>query len=175
MISFRYLLFLISGLIIFISCSTNEAPKTILSEEQVKEPLIDANKKRLKVENRKIEEYLKRRKWDMELTGSGLRYLIYEKGGGEQVDSGKTVVINYNVNLMDGTQCYSSDIDGTKGFVAGKGEVEDGLDEGVFYMQTGDKAKFILPSHLAYGLMGDGDKVPSHSVLVYDVELIDIK
>ncbi|HIN39955.1 MAG TPA: FKBP-type peptidyl-prolyl cis-trans isomerase, partial [Flavobacteriales bacterium] len=70
---------------------------------------------------------------------------------------------------------YSSDIDGTKGFVAGKGEVEDGLDEGVFYMQTGDKAKFILPSHLAYGLMGDGDKVPSHSVLVYDVELIDIK
>lgn len=175
MISFRYLLFLISGLTIFICCSTNETPKMILTEEQVKEPLIDANKKRLKVENMKIEEYLKRRKWNMELTGSGLRYLIYEKGGGEQVDSGNTVVINYTVNLMDGTQCYSSDINGTKGFVTGKGEVEDGLDEGVLYMQTGDKAKFILPSHLAHGLMGDGDKVPSHSVLIYDVELIDIK
>ncbi len=175
MIFRRCFLFLIAGFFVFISCSTNEAPRKVLTEEQAREPLIDANKKRLKIENRKIEEYLKRRKWDMELTGSGLRYMIYEKGGGEQVDSGKTMVINYSVNLLDGSLCYSSDSDGTKGFVAGKGEVEEGLDEGVFYMRIGDKAKFILPSHLAHGLMGDGNKVPSHSVLIYDVELIDIK
>ena len=111
----------------------------------------------------------------MELTGSGLRYLIYEKGGGDLVDSGRTVIINYTVNLIDGTLCYSSEINGTKGFALGKGEVENGLDEGVFYMRVGDKAKFILPSNLAYGLMGDGNKIPSHSVLIYDVELIDVR
>jgi hypothetical protein len=32
----------------------------------------------------------------------------------------------------------------------------------------------ILPSHLAYGLIGDQDVIPPKSTLVYDIELIDI-
>jgi FKBP-type peptidyl-prolyl cis-trans isomerase len=41
-------------------------------------------------------------------------------------------------------------------------------------MNKGDKAKFILPSHLGYGLMGDEVKIPSHAILVCDVSLIEI-
>jgi len=175
MIHIKNLLIFGSVFFFFLSCSPEKKPDKVLTMEQAQKSLIDANKARLKVENSKIEAYIKRRKWNMNQSGSGLRYMIYEKGGGDQVDSGKTAIINYSMQLIDGTNCYSSEKYGTKGFTAGNGEVENGLDEGVFYLRVGDKAKFILPSHLGFGLMGDGNKIPSHSVLIYDVELLDIK
>jgi FKBP-type peptidyl-prolyl cis-trans isomerase len=52
--------------------------------------------------------------------------------------------------------------------------VESGLHEGITYMRKGEKAKIILSSNLAYGLVGDMDKIPPQSPLVYDVELVDI-
>jgi FKBP-type peptidyl-prolyl cis-trans isomerase len=42
-------------------------------------------------------------------------------------------------------------------------------------LAQGGKAKFILPSHLAYGLTGDQDKIPPQSPVVYDIELIEIE
>ena len=38
-----------------------------------------------------------------------------------------------------------------------------------------DKAKAILPSHLAHGLLGDRENIPPQSILYLDVELIDLK
>ena len=143
--------------------------------DSYKEPLIDANKARLKMENKKIESYIKRNGWDVTTTGTGLRYLIFKKGSGAKAKVGNTAIINYEVKLLDGTLCYTSDDEGTKGIELGKTQIERGVDEGILLMQVGDKAKFILPSHLAHGLVGDGNKIPSHSVLVYDVELIDLK
>ena len=42
-------------------------------------------------------------------------------------------------------------------------------------MKVGDIAKFILPSHLAFGLLGDEEKIPKRATLVYHVELLTIK
>jgi FKBP-type peptidyl-prolyl cis-trans isomerase len=42
-------------------------------------------------------------------------------------------------------------------------------------MHVGDRAKFIVPSHLAFGLLGDQNKIPQHATLVYDIELVKIK
>ncbi len=53
-------------------------------------------------------------------------------------------------------------------------EVESGLHHGVKHLSVGDKAKFILPSHLAFGTYGDGEKIPSKATLLYDLELIEI-
>jgi FKBP-type peptidyl-prolyl cis-trans isomerase FkpA len=52
--------------------------------------------------------------------------------------------------------------------------VEAGLEEGILLMHKGGKAKFILPSHLAFGLIGDQNKIPGKSTLIYDVNLIDL-
>ena len=53
--------------------------------------------------------------------------------------------------------------------------VETGLHEGIKYMKVGEKAKMILPSHLAHGLIGDSKKIPPRSTIVYDIELLDLK
>jgi len=33
-------------------------------------------------------------------------------------------------------------------------------------LKEGSKVRFIFPTHMAYGLLGDGDKVPPRSPLV---------
>jgi FKBP-type peptidyl-prolyl cis-trans isomerase len=39
-------------------------------------------------------------------------------------------------------------------------------------MKEGDKAVFIMPSHLAYGLTGDGGRITHYKVLVVEAQLI---
>ena len=84
------------------------------------------------------------------------------------------MTISYEVRLINGNLCYSSAEKGPKEFTAGRGEVEVGIEEGILLMRVGDRAKFIVPSHLAFGLLGDQDKIPPQSTLIYDIELIKL-
>jgi FKBP-type peptidyl-prolyl cis-trans isomerase len=42
-------------------------------------------------------------------------------------------------------------------------------------MKAGDKARLLVPKHLAYGLLGDDKRIPANSILFYDVELLSVK
>ncbi len=141
----------------------------------LEESLLYANKQAVKEENEQIDRFITRYKWQMKETGSGLRYDIYFRGNGAKAETGKTAILKYNVRLIDGTEIYSSEKNGNKQFVIGHGGVESGLEEGILLLRVGDRAKFILPSHLAFGLLGDQDKVPPKSTLIYDLELLELK
>lgn len=142
--------------------------------ELLEKSLLEANKVAVKAENEHIEDFLKRRNWTMNETGSGLRYAIYEKGNGEKAAIGKTAVLEYNCRLITGDVIYSSDKDGLKQFKIGQGGVESGLEEGILLLRVGDRAKFVIPSHLGFGLLGDQNKVPPKSTLIYDLKLISL-
>ena len=130
----------------------------------------------VKQESDEIDQYVKHRGWNnMRSTGTGLRYMIYEHGSGEQATKGKYAFVNYKITLLDGTVCYTSEKNGPKKFLIGQDHVESGLHEGILFMKAGDKAIFILPSHLAHGLMGDNDKIPARSSVVYDIELLSLR
>ncbi len=158
------------------SCQEDEKNNnTILNEQQVKEVLINANKEAAEEESLQIDAYIKRRNLDVIITGTGLRYQIYKKGSGEKAVIGKHAVVSYEVSLIDGTICYSTKEFGPEEFKIGSDRVESGLHEGICYMSVGDKAKIIIPSHLAHGLMGDSKKIPIRSTIIYDIELIKLK
>jgi len=154
---------------------TQQQQEKVQNPEQYKEQLVDVNKTMVENESEEIEKYIKRHNWEMMNTGTGLRYMIYQQGRGEAATTGKIAVIKFKVNLLDGTECYSSDKTGPKEFQIGKGGVESGLEEGIKLLKIGDKAKFILPPHLAHGLTGDNNKIPARATLVYDVELVQLK
>jgi FKBP-type peptidyl-prolyl cis-trans isomerase FkpA len=101
--------------------------------------------------------------------------MIYFHGSGAKVTRGKKVTIGFTVKLINGDLVYSSATDGLKEFEAGHGGVESGLEEGILLLRVGDKAKFIVPSHLAFGLLGDQRKIPQQATLIYDVELLNLK
>lgn len=145
------------------------------TKNPLQESLFEANRKAVKTEDRQIEDFIRRNRWDMKKSGTGLRYRIYEKGRGEKAAGGSVAVIDYEVSLLNGTVLYSSDEQGPKEFLIGRGGVEAGLEEGILLLHAGDHAKFILPSHLAYGLSGDEDKITGKATLVYDVKLLELK
>ena len=160
----------------FFGCGNdNESVKKQFNPEKFKESLVKANKKLVKTEEEEINDFINRYQWKMTQTKSGLRYMIYKNGNGEKAIKGKIVKINYKVGLITGVNCYSSDETGPKSFIIGKGEVENGLDEGILLFKVGDKAKLIIPSPLAFGLVGDDKKIPKRATLIYDVELLEIK
>ena len=110
------------------------------------------------------------------VTDSGLRYQIIQEGNGAKAEQGKTVSVHYKGQLADGTVFDSSykrnaPID----FPLGMGQVIPGWDEGIQLLKIGDKARFVIPSHLGYGSNGAGGVIPPNATLVFDVELMDVK
>ena len=111
-----------------------------------------------------------------EATESGLRYQIIQKGSGVKSEKGKTVSVHYKGSLTDGTVFDSSykrnaPID----FPLGVGQVIPGWDEGIGLLNVGDKARFVIPSDLGYGARGAGGVIPPNAILIFDVELMDVK
>lgn len=122
-----------------------------------------------------IKQYLSRRKsWKMIKTGTGLQYMIFQHGKGLQAKSGMYALVNYEISLLDGTVCYTSDSLGASEFLVDHSEVESGLQEGIQYLHVGDKAIFIMPSHLAHGLLGDMNKIPPLEPVIFKIELLKL-
>jgi FKBP-type peptidyl-prolyl cis-trans isomerase len=155
--------------------SDNSDNDRVKQNKNLEESLINANRKAVKTEDQQISDFIRRYNWTMEKTGTGLRYRIYQEGNGEKAASDKIAVINYEVSLLNGEVIYSSKESGKKEFLIGRGGVESGLEEGILLLCEGDRAKFIIPSHLAYGLSGDQNKITGKATLVYDVELLELK
>nr|WP_297309904.1 peptidylprolyl isomerase [uncultured Flavobacterium sp.] len=109
-------------------------------------------------------------------TESGLRYQFINKGNGKKAEKGKKVAVHYKGQLVNGKEFDNSfkrkePIE----FTLGVGQVIEGWDEGIQLLQVGDKARFVIPSHLGYGSRGAGGVIPPNSVLIFDVELMDVK
>jgi FKBP-type peptidyl-prolyl cis-trans isomerase FkpA len=157
------------------SCQSNDSKNgKVYSQKEIKETLLRVNKQLVENEDETIEDFISRYKWKMNKTGTGFRYWIYKNGGGKKAENNKVAKFNYTVKLLTGDVIYSSMISGPKEFLIGRGGVESGIEEGILFLRVGDKAKFIIPSHLAFGLQGDQNKIPAKASLVYDIELIEI-
>ena len=135
-----------------------------------------SRQKRLEEEKKAKEAELDKLAEGFKMTDSGLRYKILQEGNGESAEKGKTVSVHYKGQLTDGTVFDSSykrnePID----FSLGMGQVIPGWDEGVALLKVGDKARFVIPSDLAYGSQGAGGVIQPNATLIFDVELMDIK
>jgi FKBP-type peptidyl-prolyl cis-trans isomerase len=173
---FQVLLFVLP-VIVLLSCrkqaASEKAPEMTANEE--KEMMMRVNKFLVQKDVELIESYSKRHGWDMKVSETGLFYEIYEPAQGRKVEQGDIIDLKYELSLLDGTLCYTSEEDGNKIFRLGKSQEISGLEQGVAFMRAGDKARFIIPPHLAYGLLGDEKRIPARSIIIYQVELVDVK
>jgi FKBP-type peptidyl-prolyl cis-trans isomerase len=139
-----------------------------------REKLVEINRILVEKDAQKIASFAERHGWDMNETQTGLWYMIYHRGKGMKAQTGMLATIEYKISLLDGTDCYDSDRSGPRQFKIGQGGVESGLEEGILFMHEGDKARFIMPPHLAHGLLGDNDMIPARAIIIYEVELIKL-
>lgn len=171
----RYLLFLMA-VVVLGSCGHEVPPpaKPKFDEQNLKKDLQRANKIDRGREDDEINQTIARHQWTMSSTGSGLRYMYLKKGTGATAMTDMIAKINYKITLIDGTFCYSSDESGPKEVHIDHDNVETGLHEALKLMHVGDKMRFILPSHLAHGLLGDGSKIPPLASVIYEIELLSV-
>ena len=131
--------------------------------------------KRLAALRAKQEEELNKVSEGFEKTLSGLRYKIIQKGSGERAVKAHNVSVHYEGSLLNGQIFDSSYKRGEPiEFQLGVGQVIPGWDEGIALLQVGDKARFVIPSHLAYGSSGAGGVIPPNASLLFDVELMGV-
>ena len=107
----------------------------------------------------------------MTKTETGLRYEILKEGNGQKIELGETVTLEYNTLLLSGEEIYNSKDDGEKQFVVEKTEEIAGLHEAVQLMKKGGEARLIIPSHLAYGAAGDGNKIKQYQTIIMRVRI----
>lgn len=155
------------------TCGDKE-PEVVYHEDPT-EALIEANRERVRQERRSIDAFVTGKGWPVDSTGTGLRYWVYEKGEGRQAKKDMVATIDYDVTLLNDSLVYSSKGKEPIDFRIGQDHVESGLHEGILFMKEGERAHFILPSHLAHGLTGDFGKVSGNTPLVYDIHLIALR
>jgi FKBP-type peptidyl-prolyl cis-trans isomerase FkpA len=171
---FNSALYYLLLLFFFLASCRNEQQPHVTSEDSLKEHLINANKIMVGDESKEIEEFISRHGWKMTSTGTGLRYEIYEQGKGKKAGEKKELTISFSVYLLDGTLCYPAD-EKPLTIILGQGEQTRGLEEGIMLMREGDKARLVVPAHLAFGLQGDEKKIPGKNALYYDVVLLKVR
>ena len=123
-----------------------------------------------------IGEYLQEKNINATKTESGLYYVVQEQGKGPEVDAGDEVTVHYRGKLIDGTPFDASYDRGEPfKFNVGQGRVIPGWDEGLQQLREGSKATFYIPSPLAYGARGAGPVIKPNSILMFDVEVLDVE
>lgn len=95
-------------------------------------------------------------------------------GTGAEAKSGDEVKVHYTGTLLSGKEFDSSRDREPFTFTLGKGQVIKGWDQGVVGMKVGGKRTLTIPSSLAYGEKGGGDKIPPNAALKFDIELLGI-
>jgi FKBP-type peptidyl-prolyl cis-trans isomerase FkpA len=164
----------LSLFMLIFACNRPAEVRQLPDQQEMRKTLEETNKILLESEKQEIKDFISRYGWEMKETGSGLWYQIYQDGNGAQASAGHIALINYSIRLITGDLVYSSETDGAREFRIGRGGVELGLEEGILFMKEGDRARFIMPSHLAHGVPGDGVKIPARATIVYDVELVKV-
>ncbi|WP_298187032.1 FKBP-type peptidyl-prolyl cis-trans isomerase [uncultured Pseudomonas sp.] len=103
---------------------------------------------------------------------SGLQYEVLNTGTGAMPTREDTIRAHYHGTLIDGT-VFDSSYDRGQPAEFPVGGVIAGWTEALQLMNAGSKWRLYVPSELAYGEQGVGS-IPPHSVLVFDVELLDV-
>ena len=131
-------------------------------------PIIEKNKKNgeaFLAENKNKE--------GVKTTASGLQYKVLVSGTGPSPKDTSKVKVHYAGKLLDGKE-FDSSYKRNQPSEFPLNQVIKGLTEGLQLMHVGDKFEFYIPYQLAYGEEGRGETIPPASVLIFEIELIEI-
>jgi len=110
---------------------------------------------------------------EVKTTASGLQYEVIKEGNGIRPTEDDSVTCPYAGTLLNGTEFDNSYKRGEPITFNLRGVIP-GWTEGLQHMTIGSKYKLYIPYQLGYGIQGSGP-IPGGAVLIFDVELLDVK
>lgn len=125
-------------------------------------------------EEAKIIAYASAKGLTVQKHSSGIYYQIIDPGTGTTtLTLNSKIYITYTGLLLNGNQ-FDEETDFSKtGWKLGS--LIEGWGIGLPLIKKGGRIKLIIPSSLAYGCNGSGEKIPPDSVLFFDISLIDVQ
>jgi FKBP-type peptidyl-prolyl cis-trans isomerase FklB len=114
------------------------------------------------------------RQQGVQTTASGLQYKILQQGKGPSPTLSDRVSCNYRGTLLNGTEFDSSQRHGGKPAEFGVNQVIPGWTEALQKMHVGDKWQLFVPSKLAYDMEPPRPPIEPGSMLVFEIELLNI-
>jgi FKBP-type peptidyl-prolyl cis-trans isomerase FklB len=106
-------------------------------------------------------------------TASGLQYIVLKEGTGPKPQATDKVKCDYEGKLIDGT-VFDSSVKQGKPIEFQVNGVIRGWTEALQLMNTGSKYRLFIPPDLGYGDQQMGPDIKPGSLLIFDVELIEI-
>jgi FKBP-type peptidyl-prolyl cis-trans isomerase FkpA len=152
-----------------------QIPANKVQEESVAEDMMKLNKLLAEVEQQDINEYIAKQKLQPQADSMGFWYIVTKPGNGKAINKGTTVEIGYSLELLDGTICFDTKKNGNRTLVIGKVEDERGLNMALEKLTENAEATLIIPSHLAFGVLGNHSSVPPRSPVIYRINYLKIK
>jgi FKBP-type peptidyl-prolyl cis-trans isomerase len=170
-----HLFFLIFTLFYLIACQSGTDKRAQKNPQTISpDSVLQLNRKALSEEDIRIEDFCRRYGWKMEITKTGLRYKPIRNGQGKQAVIDSRAQIRLQIKLLTGETIYETPANEIQEVRIGRRDVVSGLEEALLMMREGDQFQLIVPSHLAYGLMGDMDRIPERATLVCKLDLIKV-
>ena len=168
---------LLFALLVIAGCRKPAATGTVVTssqepQEDVEAPYVEGNKRIIHLETEEIEQFIQRYGWKMDKTGTGLYIQILDEGKGDLIKEDDMVHLKYQTFLLSGEKIYDSQEDGEKVFKVAKSEEINGLHEAVRMLRPEGRARLVIPSYMAYGVAGDGDKIDGREPVVMIVEVV---
>ena len=112
---------------------------------------------------------------DYDVSDSGLKIHELVEGAGDGAINGDRVVMDFSIWRDDGVIVgRSADSGGPMNFTIGSGELFEGWDEGTIGMKVGGQRQIIIPPELAFGEEGAGPAIPPGTILIVEMELLEI-
>ena len=147
--------------------------------EQIQKDL-KTNEPQLKADDKILSDYIAAHKLTAVKAPWGTFVALTNPGTGENLNDSSIAVVNYTgKTLVDSV--FDSNTDPKFGHkqpinvdLAQIGSVILGWTDGLKQMKKGSKGTLLIPSSLAYGKNGQGDKIKSNENLIFDVEVIDV-
>lgn len=110
---------------------------------------------------------------DVNVTPSGLQYTVIREGQGAKPTATDTVKVHYTGKFINNKVFDTSYGTGEPAVFPLNGVIK-GWTEGLQLMSVGSIYRFYLPYTLAYGEQGIPGVIPPYSVLIFEVELLQI-
>ncbi len=147
--------------------------------EQIQKDL-KTNEPQLKADDKILSDYIAAHKLTAVKAPWGTFVALTNPGTGENLNDSSIAVVNYTgKTLVDSV--FDSNTDPKFGHkqpinvdLAQIGSVILGWTDGLKQMKKGSKGMLLIPSSLAYGKNGQGDKIKPNENLIFDVEVIDV-
>ncbi|UPQ79385.1 gliding motility-associated peptidyl-prolyl isomerase GldI [Flavobacterium azooxidireducens] len=174
---FNILLFF--GMLFAIGCQDPEArrPKQHSSGSFMKESVV-RNKKLIASEEKLIDSIIK--------SNPNKEYLASQKGYWytyeikNEIDTlrpkrGDVAFFEYEINDLKGNVIYTALELRPQDYLVDKEEIMIGLRDGIKLMRKNEKVTFLFPSHIAYGYLGDKNRIGPNVPIMCTVTLTDFE